>query len=64
VVVSLAVSPTLGIIAGGVAGPAIGLLVPAPSAGETAVLGTSASVGRYGLPGTRRDDRPSANGDR
>jgi predicted branched-subunit amino acid permease len=64
VVASLAVSPTLGIIAGGVVGPAIGLLVPAASAGERAVLGTPASAERYGMPGTPRDDRPSADGDR
>jgi predicted branched-subunit amino acid permease len=36
VAVSLAISPTLGIIAGGLIGPAIGLLVPAPPRADDA----------------------------
>ncbi|HEY8845957.1 MAG TPA: AzlC family ABC transporter permease, partial [Candidatus Limnocylindrales bacterium] len=54
--VSLAVSPTVGIIAGGLVGPAVGLLVPPTAARETAPLGTPASAGRYGMPGTPPDD--------
>ena len=54
--VSLAISPTIGVIAGGLVGPAIGLLVPAAAAHETAPLGTPASAGHYGMPGTPRDD--------
>jgi predicted branched-subunit amino acid permease len=54
--VSLAISPTIGVIAGGLVGPAIGLLVPAAAAHETAPLGTPASAGHYGMPVTSRDD--------
>jgi predicted branched-subunit amino acid permease len=54
--VSLAISPTVGVIAGGLVGPAIGLLVPAAATHETAPLGTPASAGHYGMPGTSRDD--------
>jgi predicted branched-subunit amino acid permease len=54
--VSLAISPTVGVIAGGLVGPAIGLLVPAAAAHETAPLGTPASAGHYGMPGTSRGD--------
>jgi len=54
--VSLVISPTIGVIAGGLVGPAIGLLVPAAAAHETAPLGTPASAGHYGMPGTSRDD--------
>jgi predicted branched-subunit amino acid permease len=56
VAVSLTMSPTVGIIAGGIVGPAIGLLVPATAAHETAPLGTPASAKHYGMPGTPRDD--------
>jgi 4-azaleucine resistance transporter AzlC len=52
VVVALLANPAVGIIAGGLLGPGIGLLVPAASAHETAPLGTTASAGRYALPGT------------
>jgi predicted branched-subunit amino acid permease len=54
--VSLAVSPTVGIIAGGLVGPAVGLLVPAGTAHETAPIGTPTSAGRYWMPGTPPDD--------
>jgi predicted branched-subunit amino acid permease len=56
--VSLAASPTVGIIAGGVVGPAVGLVVPGSSARETAPLGSSASARRYSMPGTPRDEGP------
>ena len=52
---SLAVSTTVGIIAGGVVGPAVGLLVPAGSAGETAPIGSEASADRYSMPHTLVD---------
>jgi predicted branched-subunit amino acid permease len=54
--VSLAMSPTVGIIAGGLIGPAVGLLVPARASHETAPLGTPGSAERYGMPGTPPDD--------
>jgi predicted branched-subunit amino acid permease len=54
--VSLAISPTIGVIAGGLVGPAIGLLVPAAAARETAPLGTPPSAVHYRMPGTSRDD--------
>ena len=56
---SLAVSPTVGIIAGGVVGPAVGLLVPAATSRETAPIGSEASADRYGMPGYV--DRPEAD---
>ncbi len=52
VVVALGSSPAIGIIAGGVIGPMVGLLVPAAVAHETAPLGTEASAGLYAMPGT------------
>jgi 4-azaleucine resistance transporter AzlC len=65
VVVSLVSTTTIGIIAGGVLGPAIGLLVPSAKAGETAPLGSEASADRYLMPHTlknrpaqREEDRP------
>jgi len=48
VAVSLAVSPTVGVIACWVVGPAVGLLVPAATSGETAPIGSEASADRYG----------------
>jgi 4-azaleucine resistance transporter AzlC len=50
VVVALATSPAVGIVAGGVLGPAVGLLVPAAIAHETAPLGTLESADRYLMP--------------
>ena len=52
VVVALGSSASIGIIAGGVIGPMLGLLVPARVAHETAPLGTEASAGLYSMPGT------------
>jgi predicted branched-subunit amino acid permease len=52
VATSLTVSPTVGVIAGGLVGPAVGLLVPVGRAHETAPIGTPASAGHYGMPGT------------
>ena len=56
IAVSLAFTPTVGIIAGGVVGPAVGLLIPAGSAHERAPLGTAASADRYGMPHTFHDE--------
>src|SRR5262245_13559193 len=53
--VSLATTTTIGIIAGGVLGPAIGLLVPKGAARETAPLGSEASADRYAMPHTLVD---------
>ena len=50
VVVALATSPAIGIVAGGVLGPAVGLLVPASIAAETAPLGSLESADRYLMP--------------
>jgi branched chain amino acid efflux pump len=56
---SLAISPTIGIVAGGIAGPVAGLLIPTAWALETAPLGTTASAARYSMPGARFDDPDS-----
>jgi 4-azaleucine resistance transporter AzlC len=54
--VALVSSPTIGIIAGGLVGPVVGLLVPASADHETAPLGTRASAELYSMPGTHLDD--------
>jgi 4-azaleucine resistance transporter AzlC len=51
--VALATSPAVGIVAGGLIGPAAGLLVPRTLARETAPLGTAPSAERYAMPGAR-----------
>lgn len=61
VAVSLAVSPTLGVIAGGLIGPFLGLLVPAARSHEVAPIGSIASADRYGMP-RPPDDRPDDPG--
>ena len=48
-------SPSIGIVAGGVLGPAVGLLVPTRAAHETAPIGTAASADRYAMPGPHVD---------
>jgi predicted branched-subunit amino acid permease len=65
VTVALVSSPSIGIVAGGVVGPFVGLLVPKSLARETAPLGTAVSAGRYAMPGAHVDpdvgtDPPSA----
>ena len=53
--------PSVGIIVGGLVGPAVGLLVPAATSHETAPIGTQASAERYSMPGTHladHTDRP------
>lgn len=53
VIAALLTSPPIGIVTGGLVGPAAGLLLPARAARETAPLGTPASAERYSMPGTR-----------
>jgi 4-azaleucine resistance transporter AzlC len=53
---ALGVEPSTGVIVGGVVGPLIGLILPAPLAAERAPLGTRASAERFAMPGTRLDD--------
>ncbi len=55
VVVALLASPSVGIIAGGVVGPFVGLLVPARAAHETAPLGSAISADHYAVPGTHTE---------
>ncbi len=55
VVVALLTSPSIGIVAGGILGPAVGLAIPMSAAHETAPLGTSASAERYAMPGAHVD---------
>jgi predicted branched-subunit amino acid permease len=50
--VALLTSPAVGIVAGGLIGPAVGLLVPTTLARETAPLGTARSAERYAMPGS------------
>ncbi|MEA2518492.1 MAG: hypothetical protein QOF49_572 [Chloroflexota bacterium] len=50
--VSLLATPTVGIIAGGVGGPFVGLLVAMPPVESGTSIGSAASAGRYGMPGT------------
>lgn len=56
VVVALASGPAIAIVAGGLVGPFVGLLVPARLAAETAPLGSHASAKRYSMPGAPKDE--------
>jgi 4-azaleucine resistance transporter AzlC len=58
VVVALATSPAIGIVAGGVLGPVAGLLVPASIAAETAPLGSLASADRFSMPDPHVEGEP------
>jgi len=60
--VSLAVSPTAGVIAGGVLGPFAGFLVPKAEGHEIAPIGTEPSARRYSMPGTPFEDDDAAPG--
>jgi branched chain amino acid efflux pump len=64
VAASLIWDPTIGVIAGGVGGPLVGLLVPARAAFETAPIGSPASAGHFGMPGTPHGHAPDAANDR
>jgi predicted branched-subunit amino acid permease len=60
---ALGLEPSVGVVAGGVLGPLVGLLVPAAIAEERAPLGSRASAERYAMPGTHvdpSDDEPAA----
>ena len=58
--VALLSSTSIGIVAGGVIGPLVGLLVPSSRAAETAPLGTPRSAERYAMPGAHVDPDASA----
>ena len=49
---SLAFGPGIGIIAGGLGGPLVGMVAPLPSGVATVELGSPASAERYSMPGT------------
>jgi 4-azaleucine resistance transporter AzlC len=53
---TLGLEPSVGVVAGGILGPAVGLLVPRDLALERAPLGTAASAERYAMPGSHLDD--------
>lgn len=64
VTVALLSSAAIGIIAGGLSGPLVGLLVPSGVAHETAPLGTAASADRYAMPGIHHaEDAGDDDGD-
>ena len=59
---ALGLEPATGVVAGGVIGPLVGMLVPEAQAAERAPLGTPASAERFAMPGTKvqtdaEDDR-------
>jgi 4-azaleucine resistance transporter AzlC len=53
---ALGLEPSTGVVAGGIIGPLVGLLLPESLAAERAPLGTPASAERYAMPGTEFDD--------
>jgi branched chain amino acid efflux pump len=53
---ALGVEPSTGVVAGGVLGPLVGMLIPERLAAERAPLGTPASAERFAMPGTHLDD--------
>jgi predicted branched-subunit amino acid permease len=53
---AVGLAPAVGVVAGGVAGPAIGLLVPREFARERAPLGSPASAERFAMPGAHFED--------
>jgi 4-azaleucine resistance transporter AzlC len=63
VAAALLTSPSIGIVTGGLVGPAVGLLVPSGAAGETAPLGTPASAERYAMPGSHVRPGPGVDAD-
>jgi 4-azaleucine resistance transporter AzlC len=63
VIVALATSPAIGIIAGGIVGPFMGLALPSAYAREIAPLGTPASADRYIMPGARVRQPPDPGQD-
>ena len=63
VAVSLVAGPGVGVVAGGIGGPLLGMAVPRRATEETMALGTTRSAERYAMPGSRfgqrRDDAAS-----
>jgi 4-azaleucine resistance transporter AzlC len=61
--VSLVAGPGVGVVAGGIFGPMLGMAVPRRATEEKTALGTTGSAERYAMPGThfgpRRDDAAS-----
>jgi 4-azaleucine resistance transporter AzlC len=61
--VSLVAGPGVGVVAGGIFGPMLGMAVPRRAAEEATALGTTGSAERYSMPGTHfeqhRDDAAS-----
>jgi 4-azaleucine resistance transporter AzlC len=53
---AVGLEPAVGVVAGGIAGPAVGLLVPRQFAREQAPLGSQASAERFAMPGAHFDD--------
>ena len=53
---AIGLEPSTGVVAGGVLGPAVALLVPSAVAPERAPLGSTASAERYAMPGSHFDD--------
>jgi 4-azaleucine resistance transporter AzlC len=53
---ALGLEPSTGVVAGGVLGPLVGLLIPERLAAERAPLGSPASAERFAMPGTHLDD--------
>jgi hypothetical protein len=53
---AVGLEPAVGVVAGGIAGPAVGLLVPRQFAREQAPLGSPASAERFAMPGAHFDD--------
>ena len=53
---AVGLEPSTGVVVGGVAGPLVGLVVPAALAAEDAPLGTPASAERFAMPGSHIDD--------
>jgi 4-azaleucine resistance transporter AzlC len=58
---SLGLEPATGVVAGGVIGPLVGLLIPASHAAEQAPLGTRAAAERFAMPGTKVQDEAERN---
>jgi len=63
VAVSLLLGPGVGIIAGGLGGPLLGMVVPARATDATMALGTPESAEHYSMPGThlKRRDGPASS---
>ncbi|MFL5678802.1 MAG: AzlC family ABC transporter permease [Chloroflexota bacterium] len=55
VAVALASSPSIGIVAGGVIGPMVGLLIPAGAVDDGTRIGSPGSAARYSMPGAPRE---------